>query len=120
MYAFRSRRQRISGAVAPFPFAGAVGEFLALVHESVRDMVAAEGCGALQESLNHACLEARAGMLHIFTHSELSANGVVSHGSGLIEPVFTGYVVTHELVGEESRQAERECSGPVAAVIDGE
>ncbi len=41
-------------------------------------------------------------MFHILSDAKLASYRIFTAGSGLIEPVFAGYVVAYKLIGKES------------------
>ena len=55
-------------------------------------------------------------MFHVFADAELASDATLAGRSGLVEPVFTGNIIGHKLVGKEAGDAGRETCGAVHAV----
>ena len=113
-------RERIACRVAHLPLALAVVD--AFVHEidAVGEVVEVYRGVSSHSEVENTHFQSCAGMFVIFSHTELTADGVFAVGSGFVEPIFARDVVCHEFVGEVSRCKEREIARFVVPVIEGE
>ena len=113
-------RERIARRVAHFPLALAVVDVFVHEIDAVGEVVEVYRCVSSQSEVENAHFQPCAGMFVIFSHTELTADGVFAVGSGFVEPIFARDVVCHKFVGEVSRCKEREIARFVVPVIEGE